>query len=473
MKQSSSLHRAFIDAPSLLILVSLSVTSVLVVAVLLGAFDRFADDGQVNKPIVVSSLIIYWLLFFLIAWAIPMAIRYPKNALLFIGSVTVALAMAEISCRILLPSTAALKFRGISSRQFHHLYPPETRMYMGNFDGEDVYLETNEDGLRTRHSRDVFRGYQERVIVLGDSFTLGFGLKSEKSFPERLEAGLRKSHPTKSVAVLNAGVLSYSPLLERLLFQERLVDYEPTLVLLFLDATDFGDDYQYMNESKQLDGQTIFERNDATPEVYRGALYELVRPYRGLFNSSLYYPLEVVRRAWLRDRHEPKPKKDESAYEYYEFRIKIGETVEKNRFFIYRHPLELTRQYLDITLQNVDLIADLAKSIGARFALFVTPRFHHWNVREAPDNWERAQYALNEPFQFEYFRYFETMSRERAYPVIDLLPDFQSTDEFPLVFRDDPHWNAAGHAFVANAVMRHIARSGLMATSSSRTQPSL
>ena len=50
------------------------------------------------------------------------------------------------------------------------------------------------------------------------------------------------------------------------------------------------------------------------------------------------------------------------------------------------------------------------------------------------------------------FRYFEERGRTAAFAVHSLLPAFQATEQFPLVFDSDPHWNTAGHEFVAQTL---------------------
>ncbi len=395
-------------------------------------------------------------------------IRRRKEALLCIVSTAMTLALVEIAARNFVPSVSAVKFvrGGVSSPDFHHIYPAHAHMYMGRFEGKDVFVDTNEDGLRTTYSKEDFKKYQNRVIVLGDSFTLGMGVTSEDAFPTRLEDNLRQASGSRSIAVLNSGVISYSPFIEKLLFRKKLAAYRPTLVVLFLDATDIGDDYWYLNESRKATGASTFALKDGTPPKYRGALYELTRPYRPLLESSLAYPLELARKLAGPSASDGPARSPD----YYQFKITIGSTEERNRFFIYRHPLEETRDLFDRTLRNVDEIATLAKQMGAGFALFVTPRFHHWNVKECPDNWEKGEYGLSEPYQYEYFRYFE--ESRPGYPVINLLPDFQATGKYPLVFRDDPHWNAAGHAFVAETVMKHMLQKKLIRQANSGAAPS-
>jgi hypothetical protein len=53
---------------------------------------------------------------------------------------------------------------------------------------------------------------------------------------------------------------------------------------------------------------------------------------------------------------------------------------------------------------------------------------------------------LDEPYQYEYFRFLEEVRSQVRYPVFSLLPAFQGTREFPLVFREDPHRNERGNA---------------------------
>jgi hypothetical protein len=134
----------------------------------------------------------------------------------------------------------------------------------------------------------------------------------------------------------------------------------------------------------------------------------------------------------------------------------------ENRYFIYRHPLERTRPFFERTLGHVGRVAERARRIGARFALVVVPRYHHWSDRECPDNWERGAYGGNEPFSNEYFRFFEESRATAGFPILGLLPAFQATSEFPLVFRHDPHWNARGHDFVARLLAEDLPARGLL-----------
>ena len=67
-------------------------------------------------------------------------------------------------------------------------------MYAGEYEGEQVTVRTNEDGLRSRYSRRKFLAHQERIAILGDSFTFGFGVRQEKTFQRVVENRLRRNN---------------------------------------------------------------------------------------------------------------------------------------------------------------------------------------------------------------------------------------------------------------------------------------
>ena len=124
-------------------------------------------------------------------------------------------------------------------------------MNCGRFSGQQIFVQTNGDGLRTEYDRQRFQQAETRIACLGDSFTFGYGVQGKDSYPVRLQQALRSQLGQESVAVLNAGVVSYSPLLEDRLLRRVVSHYDPQLVLLMLDATDVGDDYQYEGELKR------------------------------------------------------------------------------------------------------------------------------------------------------------------------------------------------------------------------------
>lgn len=349
-----------------------------------------------------------------------------------------------------MPQVALPKYTGFPSSDLHHVPPPDTRMFEGKYDGFNVFVQTNEDGLRTSYSRVQFASFGTRIIVMGDSFVFGLGVRQDKVWPQLLEDRLRVRFGRNDIGVLNAGIISYSPILEARQFDTILRYYKPDLVVLLVDATDIGDDYQYAKEF-EIHPPTVIHPMKAMPT----GILLMSEGIRGKIWSALSLPFELVYKHFV-NRSATPTRVD--PYDYYASHIEINGVVETNRFFIYRHPLDDTRPYFDFMYSNIIHIAEATHGVGADFILAPSPRFHHWNNKECPANWEASSYRLDEPYQYEYFRYFSERAESGQIETLDLLAQFQATTEFPLVFNGDPHWNEAGNSFVANAIEEYIVK---------------
>lgn len=444
----------------LFLLVSLG-SAVVVGAVFAGLLDRFSGAGGVSRDLVLQAVLLYWALSGLALGVIASWQTRRLQLLLAVLSLVFSFVVVEVGVRVLELPAGVLHWKGIPSRTQHHLYVPNTRMYAGVYEGSTIFVTTNEDGLRSEYSRQSFRSYGTRVAVLGDSFTFGFGVRHDQAVPFQLEKMLRERLGNEDLAVLNAGVVSYAPLLEKLLFENIVRHYEPDLVLLMLDPTDIGDNLKYSNEAQLEDGHTVFPRQgpecgESGELAYYGAVAEILTPVYESLAEAFNYPFKVIgSRLGLR-------RGKDCGYDYYDFKVKIGGVTETTRFFHYRHPLRDTHPYFDSVLEHISATAAAARAIGADFLLVVSPRFHHWNPKESPNNWEFDMYGLEEPYQYEYFRYFEQARDRVDYPIFDLLPAFQATEEFPLVFRDDPHWNPVGNAFAADKIASYLTQHKLI-----------
>lgn len=402
-----------------------------------------------RTPVQADRAVLAAALYSLGAWiayrlALALARGRWKEIVLAAASLAAATGMAEAALRRLRPYDSLCRFRWNASSRYHHVNPPGRRMLSGYVEGTPIVVETNEDGLRTGHSRESFQRHAVRIAILGDSFVFGSGVNAEAAFPAVLERRLRSRAATRDAAVLNAGVISYSPLLERRLFDGVVAAYRPALVLLFLDVTDIGDDAIYARKLRP-DGTFALEGEDRF--ACYGAVHQVLSPCLGWLGAQLRYPVGVVATAL---GHPPRP-----AGNYYADPI-IFQGSPENRYFIYRHPLAQTRPYYENTLREVEGLAASAARQGAAFALVVFPRYHHWSTRECRQNWELRAYGENEPFQYEHFRFFDEAAAREPFPIHDLLPDFKATWEYPLVFPNDPHWNARGHDFVARRIEDYL-----------------
>ena len=73
-----------------------------------------------------------------------------------------------------------------------------------------------------------------RIVLLGDSYTMGYGLEADETIDNVLERLLLKEHMGIHIQVINCGHGAYAPWQERILLQEKGFTFEPDLVILQL-----------------------------------------------------------------------------------------------------------------------------------------------------------------------------------------------------------------------------------------------
>src|SRR5947209_7749493 len=93
-----------------------------------------------------------------------------------------------------------------------------------------VDCRTNSKGLRDREFSYERDGSAVRILMLGDSLTLGWGARAEDTFSKRLE----RLFAARQVAteVINAGVGNYNTVMEARFFHLEGYKYRPDIVVL-------------------------------------------------------------------------------------------------------------------------------------------------------------------------------------------------------------------------------------------------
>ena len=374
---------------------------------------------------------------------------------LSLGSLAIVAILAELALRVSSPWLALPRFRpgGYLDSQLHHRYPPSARMH-DRFGHQRYEVATNEDGLRSPWSREAFLRRDLRVAVLGDSFAFGYGLPEEQTLASKLEERLAASRGEDGVAVLGAGVITYSPLLARALFADVVRTYRPTLTFLLLDISDVADDHRYAGQLAKRDRGRRF------------AIVDQPLPDSSLRHLALWNLAAPIRAWWSPSAGQPPPARGRRPAE-----IRVDGELQGDHFFVMRHPLAKTRPFFEEMLSNIGALAEEVRAAGSEFALVIGPRHVHWDPTESPHNPEAAKYGPDGTYHAEYLRFFQEVERDLDYPVVPLLPAFRAASERPLVFDHDPHWNAAGHAVVAEALAAFVEERVSAAAPESVTMP--
>lgn len=151
-----------------------------------------------------------------------------------IAGLVVGVAIAEVVLRMRPGSTKSYM---AGDPIFHHRLKPNVDMQVLG-----VHLVTNSLGMRSREVEPRPPGGAFRILLLGDSFTEGLGLEMADTMGARLETMLNARRCGRGFEVINAGVASYSPILEYVQLKRVGLGLHPDLVLLNFDMTDVHDD---------------------------------------------------------------------------------------------------------------------------------------------------------------------------------------------------------------------------------------
>ena len=319
----------------------------------------------------------------------------------------------------------------------HHRMEPNTTSLIHN--KEFSYItKTNSLGLRSPEVPLQKPINTTRIILLGDSFTLGKGVPFEQSSSALLEKSLKQNY---SVEIINAGVDSYSPILSYLQLKKTLLPLNPDIVILNLDMSD-------------LEQETF---------------------YRGLaqFDTNIK-PLAVI---------NPDTNTDNAM----DFNYWVGHTINKNFYFLgftfrwierlshkqsnaevtYRPNSKLIRHTFDKDVSNAsekwnNLFASilwtqkLCSEHNIFFALSIYPWGHQVNATE----WIPGRYAYM-PLDAQYTdasrERIQTFSKEHNIPLLDTFDAFRAYNGTEKLYYDyDPHWRETGYQLMAGELETFI-----------------
>lgn len=179
--------------------------------------------------------------------------------MLGVGAIAVVLVLAagEVAIRLLAgepaqepaPQSAPAEAAGILSAdpdpELAWIFPPrsEGRVWSGEHVTE---VRTDHLGLRNPTARSR-PGTDTRIIVLGDSYAFGWGVREEEAFPRQLERMIRERYPGALIEVVNAGVPGYGLYQQRALLERILSDAPADIVVsTFSLANDPVDDLRVL-----------------------------------------------------------------------------------------------------------------------------------------------------------------------------------------------------------------------------------
>jgi hypothetical protein len=129
------------------------------------------------------------------------------NVILFTLSLAFAVCMSEMAVRVVAPQRVVREYSLPDSELGSVSRPNANYFDRWGLPLYEYHVRTNQFGFRMDEEVD-FSSEIGRVLLLGDSFTFGWGVEIEKSFVELIRSRVKNTVP--KVQLLNAGVGAYS-----------------------------------------------------------------------------------------------------------------------------------------------------------------------------------------------------------------------------------------------------------------------
>jgi hypothetical protein len=280
-----------------------------------------------------------------------------------------------------------------------------------------------------------------RVLMLGDSFTMGKGVEDHETFSVLVEQILRQATAAcrgPEVEVLNGGVDSYAPILSHLQLKSDLRSLDPDVVVVNLDNSDLIQEAVYRQQATfGSDGEPL-----AVPATGQDSAYERLR---GWTERHLFFTRLLLSRA-------------NRALNY--GGISVRQVVNELGREHFAHTLEgdvdRTEQWRNI-FDSLRRIRGVASEEGADFLLTTYPWGHQCSDKE----WVPGRYAFMKEGETVTDVSARTIRRLAAIENIDVFeatPAFQAyRGDQKLYFDYDPHWTRAGHQVMATALAMYLA----------------
>ncbi len=187
----------------------------------------------------------------------------------------------------------------VFSPMFHHDLAKRKSIDLIGWGPLRVRVRTNSLGFRDGVVREVsLVSNRHRILFIGDSFTEGVGFDYEQTFVGLIGSALAE----RGIEVLNAGVVSYSPIIywRKIQYLIESVGLKFDELVVFLDISDTQDEAQFYyldengNVAMRSDHPGYF-KHGAAPQGRVEGLYQVIRALVKENTVLLYSVLQALK----------------------------------------------------------------------------------------------------------------------------------------------------------------------------------
>jgi lysophospholipase L1-like esterase len=356
------------------------------------------------------------------------------NAGLFLASSALSLVLCEVAVRTISPQPLPEDPRRIHPQFFYANHPrlgftmnPEFR---GRFRHSefDTQVRISSLGIRDREFGAKPAGVR-RVLILGDSYTFGWGVEETQRFGNRLEELLQVASPGRW-QVVSAGINAYATRDELAWLDEYGWKLEPDLVVLeFCMGNDFDGN---VGPGFHVENGFLVGNHSTRPQaVAPTSMVERVKIWVR-DHSELFVFLRELRNDW-----------------------RAGLTPREKRRRQLVHANDLVDEGFAPTARIVGALNDDATRHHVPWVLMVVPMRHQvYGTRDV----DRA--VIDYPNGR-----LRALGAGLGVPTLDLLPAFRervARKPARLYFDRDPHWTREGHQAAAEILLGFLRERALL-----------
>jgi hypothetical protein len=282
-----------------------------------------------------------------------------------------------------------------------------------------------------------------RILLIGDSFTVGANVQEADAYGQVLE-GLLNASGKQQFEVVNTGVGGWNPFQYAQFLEHYGAQYEPDLVLvgLFVGNDVYLDQFSVDQTLTAVMGRRVTREAAAKPAIgLRVWVYEHSHIYRALISSK------------PEDESYVRPEGDCAAF------TDIYIAIQKQRLPAhFARPSPELLGVMDNSITEIGKMQLLSEQLGARLVVVIIPDENQLNPalqgRIIPAA-QLADYDFDMPQH-----YLRKRFAEQGIPTLDLLDVFRN--DARCLYMNDTHWVPAGHALVAEQIYEFLRTSKLV-----------
>ncbi len=321
----------------------------------------------------------------------------------------------------------------------HHALEPDSYAELRQPDFHYIQ-RVNSLGLRGQETTVEKPADTRRILMLGDSFTMGKGVEDDETFSVLVEAELSEQFAATDcgmLEVINGGTDSYSPILSAIQLERDLIEFSPDLVVLNLDNSDLIQEQAYRQQAIRDENGRIVAVPQAQDSKYEQFLSWVTRNFY-LTRIAMVHIIRTM-------DHKT---------------ITVRRVVNEFGREVFAHTLEAdktdrTGQWRDI-FESINRIKLLAEKQGAAFILTTYPWAHQVNDTD----WIPGRYRLMEEGEKTNHATRDTIREytdKLGMTLYEARPSFlKYQGGEAMYFKSDPHWTALGHRVMAQGLSARL-----------------